>query len=97
MMLRDPIGGDDVKMDDVMRVDDRHEEHELEVVSRYDDHVKPQGKLLSTKEKLLLEKNARRIQRVEKRREKEEREILRAWKKEAKMAIANGQSIPEMP
>ena len=97
MMLRDPIGGDDVKMDDVMRVDDRHEEHELEVVSRYDDHVKPRGKLLSTKEKLLLEKNARRIQRVEKRREKEEREILRAWKKEAKMAIANGQSVPEMP
>ena len=97
MMLRDPIGGDDVKMDDVMRVDDRHEEHGLEVVSRYDDHVKPRGKLLSTKEKLLLEKNARRIQRVEKRREKEEREILRAWKKEAKMAIANGQSVPEMP
>ena len=99
MMLRDPPG-DGVKMDDVMRVDDRHEEHELEVVSRYDDHVKPQGKLLSTKEKLLLEKNARRIQqrgKATKRGKRRGEKYSERGRKEAKMAIANGQSVPEMP
>ena len=34
---------------------------------------------------------------MEKRRKKEEREVLRAWKREAKEAIANGQNVPEMP
>ena len=53
--------------------------------------------VLSTKEKILLEKNARKQERLEKRREKEERELLKAWKREAKSAIANGLDVPEMP
>lgn len=96
MMLRDPIGDGDVKMDDRVGVDDRAE-REIEAAVREGGREQPRGKLLSTKEKLLLEKNARRIQRMEKRRKKEEREVLRAWKREAKEAIANGQNVPEMP
>ena len=96
MMLRDPIGDGDVKMDDRVGVDDR-DEREIEAAAREGGREQPRGKLLSTKEKLLLEKNARRIQRMEKRRKKEEREVLRAWKREAKEAIANGQNVPEMP
>ena len=97
MMLRDPIGDGDVKMDDRVGVDDRAEREIEAAVREGGREQQPRGKLLSTKEKLLLEKNARRIQRMEKRRKKEEREVLRAWKREAKEAIANGQNVPEMP
>jgi hypothetical protein len=97
MMLRDPVEGDEMKMDDGVGSDRRLEKFEVEATAGEDGREQSRGKLLSTKEKLLLEKNARRIRRMEKRRKKEEREVLRTWKREAKAAIANGQNVPEMP
>ena len=53
MMLRDPIGDGDVKMDDRVGVDDRAE-REIEAAAREGGREQqPRGKLLSTKEKLL--------------------------------------------
>ena len=97
MMLRDPVEGDEMKMDYGVGSDRRLEKFEVEATAGEDGREQSRGKLLSTKEKLLLEKNARRIRRMEKRRKKEEREVLRTWKREAKAAIANGQNVPEMP
>jgi hypothetical protein len=97
MMLRDPVGEDKVEIDNRVEANGRPEKFEVEATARKDGPEQSRGKLLSTKEKLLLEKNARRIQRMEKRRKKEEREVLRTWKREAKAAIANGENVPEMP
>jgi hypothetical protein len=97
MMLRDPVGEDKVEIDNRVEANGRPEKFEVEAAAREDGPEQSRGKLLSTKEKLLLEKNARRIRRMEKRRKKEEREVLRTWKREAKAAIASGQNVPEMP
>ena len=53
--------------------------------------------VVSTKEKLVLEKNARKVERADKRRQKEKREILKAWKRDAKTAILRGEDVPQMP